>query len=223
MFQFRKLFGLLILLPFFFGSCFEITEEVYVAADGTGNAVITVNMSESKKNIANFMKMKQIDGITIPKKEDLAQLLLEVKQSLSSAKGIRNVQYTSDFEEYVFSFTGDFDAVENLNQAINKVAEDLNKSPYPTIKRDNFAFVKNSFVRYFKYKFSAKNYKKLSIMQKMLAEAARFVGIYRFEKQIKHFSNDKAIISPNRKAIKIEHSLADILTGASSIENTIKF
>ncbi|MFK8104549.1 MAG: hypothetical protein AB8G15_18640 [Saprospiraceae bacterium] len=223
MFLSRKVVSFLLLLPLVFCSCFEMTEEVYVSKNGSGNALVTLNLSESKKNIANFMKMKEMDGMKIPSQEELEQRLNEVKQSLKRSKGITNVKTTDDFENFIFTFTADFDRVESLNKAINKVGEDLNKSTHPTIKKDNFSFVKNRFTRLFDYDLKALNYEKLSAIQKMVAEAGRFVSIYRFDKEIKDHSNKKAKVSPSRKAIKIEHSLADILTGATSIKNIIKF
>ncbi len=223
MFLSQKVVGLLLLLPLIFCSCFEMTEEVYVSKDGSGNALITLNLSESKKNIANFMKMKEMDGMRIPSQGELEQFLLEIKQSLKSSKGITNVKTTDDFENFIFTFTGDFDRVESLNKAINKIGDDLNKSTRPTIKKDNFSFVANRFTRLFDYNLEALNYESLSAVQKMVAEAGRFVSIYRFDKAIKDHSNKTAKVSPSRKAIKMEHSLADILTGTTSIKNTIKF
>ena len=221
------LFSLLISFTLLFSSCFEISEEVNLNNNGSGDVKLTINLSESKQNLAAYLKGGKVEGQAIPSLEELKKEVENIKNALSKVKGMSEVKATTNFEEFVFTLSGKFDKVTTLNKAINKVADELNRSPLPTIKKDNFRHERNQFTRLFKYakdlKLSPEEFNNLNFSARFVMESARYVSIYRFPKPVKKFSNKKAQLSPSKKAIKLEHTIAELARGEASIENTITY
>lgn len=207
--------------------CFEITEEVSMKNDGSGDVLLTVNLSESKDNLKAFWKMDQVEGVDVPKKTEIEEEITKVKKALSAVKGITNVKTTADYEQFIFTISGAFDNVKTLNKGINAVVSELNRTPIPAVKKDNFRYAPGKFTRLFDYvtdfKFTEEEYNNLNMSARFVMETARVVGIYRFEKPVKSFSNKKAELSPSKKAVKFESTIADLVKGQASIENVITF
>lgn len=225
----KRIFQLLLLaaLPVFFSSCFEITEEVNMKSNGSGDMLLTVNMSQSKENLKNYMQMEEFQGFEIPSQAKIESEIAKVRRTLSKIEGLSNIKINSDFEEFIFKVSGKFDNVKTLNKAVNKVADALNQTPFPTIKKANFDYETGKFTRYFKYlsdlDLSQEEYDGLHFTARFIMESAKYVSVYRFDKPVKQVANTKAQISPNKKAVKMESNFAEIVTGKKSIENEITF
>ena len=211
----------------FFVGCFEITEEVDMNSNGSGDVTLTVNLSESKDNLKAYWKMDEVQGVEVPKKAEIEQEIENAKRALASVKGITNVRATADYDEFIFTMSSAFDNVKTLNKGINAVVSELNRSGLPTIKKDNFDYAPGKFTRFFKYmpdwRLNDEEYDNLNMTARFVMETARVVGIYRFPKPVKTCSNKKAELSPSKKAVKIESNIADLIKGQTSIENEITF
>lgn len=221
-----KIIFLLLLTSFFFTSCLEITEEVSMNADGSGSAVMTVNLSESKDNIKNYMSQEEYQGMKIPKVDEIKEMIAEVETVMRGVSGLSNVESKSNFEDFIFSFSGNFSDLNVLNTAVNTLAKELSKkSPMtqtPVIK-DNFSYTKGNFKRHFDYPIDTEMYGKLGFMQQFLLENSRLVGIYRFPTAVKSQSNTNAKLSSSKKSVMLKTNLAQIAKGETSLENTISY
>jgi len=204
-------------------SCFEITEEVNMNTDGTGNAVLTIDMSASKDNLKSYMKRGEIEGQKIPTRQELEEIINRMKNIIQDAEGLSNFQHTADFEKFIFTFQTDFNTVESLNKAVNELATQLNDSPYPTIRENNFSYQGNQFKRLFGYPIDTAAYDKLRTIEQYVLEQAHWVSIYRFKKTITHYSNRKARLSPSKRALMMISPLSKIVQGEVSPANTITF
>lgn len=195
--------------------------------NGSGDVTLTVNLSESKDNLKAYWKMDQVQGVEVPKKDEIEEEIAKVKKALSAVKGISNVKSTADYDEFIFTISSSFDNVKTLNKGINTVVAELNRTPLPTIKKDNFDFAPGKFTRLFSYasdlKFNDEEYNNLNMSARFVMETARVVSVYRFNKPVKSFTNKKAQLSPSKKAIKFESNIADLIKGQASIENEIIF
>jgi len=211
----------------FFVGCFEVTEEVDMNTNGSGDVTLTVNLSESKDNLKAYWKMDQVQGVEVPKKDEIEGEIAKVKKALSAVKGISNVSTTADYEEFVFTISSSFNDVKSLNKGINAVVSELNRTPMPAMKKDNFAYSQGKFTRFFEYmpnwRLNDEEYDNLNISARFVMETARVVGIYRFEEPVKSYTNKKAELSPSKKAVKFETNIADLIKGQASIENEITF
>ena len=210
-----------------FTGCFEITEEVDLNNNGSGNLTLTVNLSESKDNLKAYWKMDEVQGVEVPKQAEIDEEIVKVKKTLSAIKGISNVKTTSNYDEFIFTISSSFDNVITLNKGINAVVSELNRTPLPVAKKDNFAFSPGKFTRLFQYatdlKLNDEEYDNLNMSARFVMETARVVSVYRFQNPIKGFTNKKAQLSPSKKAVKFESNISDLIKGQASIENVITF
>ncbi len=218
---------LVLCLPLLLTNCFEVTEAINMKADGSGDLLVTIDMSASKDNLKAYLQMDKVQGMEVPSVTEMKKEVETVRQTISKIKGMSNVKTSTDFDEFVFTLSGDFDRVKTLNKAINAVADELNRTPLPTLKKDNFKFKDNEFRRLFRYgpdlKLSKEEFEELNFSARYVMETAKYVSVYRFQQPIKRVSNNKAQVSPSKKAVKLENSIAELIRGESSIENTIEF
>jgi len=209
-----------------FSSCFDVTEEIIMKNDGSGQLKIKIDLSQSKANLANYMNAGEINGVEIPTKSDIKKDLQKLKKTLSKTKGISKVKIKSDFEEFIFELNGNFTDAKALNKAINAAVKTFNQTPFPMRRFKHFEISQNKFTRLFQYtkeRFTQEEYDGFSSVVRYLMESANVVSIYRFEKPIKTVSNKKANLSPSKKAVMLKGNIAEFVTGEKSLKNDISF
>ena len=128
-------------------ACFEILEEINVKKDGSGSASLKIDLSASKDNLAGYMEMDEVRGIRVPKKAEIDREIARVKDIIANVEGMSDIETSMDYENFIFRLSGSFKDLKAVNLAINTAAEALNKSPYPTLKEDNFLLEDKIFYR----------------------------------------------------------------------------
>src|SRR3982750_2374922 len=98
--QFYKLVLFAFLIPLF-SSCFEVIEEISMRNDGTGDVVLTINLSQSRTKVASVMLLDSVQGYKVPSKQKIQQELSEAVAYLKKSEGISNVKSSSDFNSYI--------------------------------------------------------------------------------------------------------------------------
>lgn len=222
LFQTTFLFAILIS----FTSCFDVTEEVKMNADGSGELRLNIDLSQSKGNLTGYMDAGEINGVEIPSEAKIKSEIKKLKKALSKIKGISKVKAKSDFDEFVFEVTADFKNMKALNKAINASVKAFNQTPFPLPRFKHFSFKENKFSRLFEYtdeRFTQEEFDGMMSVVRYLMESAKVVSIYRFEESVKNVSNSKAKISPSKKAVMLEGNIAEFATGKKTLENHISF
>ncbi len=224
----RKIFQTTFLFLFLcsFTSCFDLTEEIVMKDDGSGELKLKLDLSQSKANLANYMNAGEINGVEIPTKSEIQKELKKLKNTLSKTKGFSKVKIKSDFEEFIFEVNGNFTDAKALNKAINAAVKTFNQTPFPMRRFKHFDISENKFARLFPYtkeRFTQEEYGGFSSVVQYLMESANVVSIYRFENPVKNFSNKKANLSPSKKAVMLKGNIAEFVTGEISLENNISF
>ena len=206
---------------FFFTSCFEITEEINVKSNGSGNMVVTVNMSESKEDLKSYMDSGEVNGMNLPNQKELKAYLTQIEETIESVNGMSNAEAQADFNEFIFTFAADFANVKAMNQAVNKLTKELSRG---MISIDNrYEYSNGRFSRSFGEIISAEDYEKLPMMQRFVLESARMKSIFTFSKPVKKITNQNAELSNGKKTVKFESSLSEIAKGTKQVANTISF
>lgn len=221
---FQTTFLLAILISF--TSCFDVTEEVKMNADGSGELRLNIDLSQSKGNLAGYMEAGEINGVEIPTKAEIKKEIKKLKKALSKIKGISKVKAKSDFNDFVFEVTANFTNMKALNKAINASVKTFNQTPFPLPRFKHFSFKENKFSRLFNYtdeRFTQEEFDGMMSVVRYLMESAKVVSIYRFEEPVKNISNAKAKISPSKKAVMLEGNIAEFATGKKTLENHISF
>jgi hypothetical protein len=205
-----------------FSSCFEIIEEVNYNNSESGSYLLTANFSKSKLRLKSLMKMDTFMGAKIPREYEINSYIYAAEEAIKKVPGISQVQYHTDYENYIFTCSFDFDSTANLNKALNIVSKEVstNKNfPYWNI----FSSTEQSFVR---NKTPDDSISAILAERKKLLELipdASMTSIYRFQKEVKSISNPKAMISKNKKAVMLKQNVTEILLNPIIFTNTINF
>jgi len=213
---------LTVLLAFSLTGCFEIIEEVQLNSNGSGSLTYTFNFSQSKTKINSALLLDSFNGFKIPDEQSVKRKIDEAINKLKEAEGISNVKAVQNFNDYIFTFSCDFNEVESLNKATKFLKESYSINDKSFSNSSHFTFNKSSktFTRKGDY---GKKANPNEVDDEMLSalNKAEFTSIYRFNQEIESVSNTTAKISPNKKAVMLKHKAMDIATGKQTIENII--
>lgn len=203
-----------------FQSCFEIIEQVFLKADGSGDFQLVLNMSKSKTRLNSIIKMKTINGHDVPSKEEIKSKISDIEKTLSKTAGISNVKSTTDFDNYIISISCNFNKVTQINNAVKNIY--LKENPKGKASENIYGYdpTGSLFIRLNLFSFKDE-YKKLSNADKEVFTTANYTSIFKFENTVIAASNKETKISPSKKAVMLKLNALDIITEKRSIENKI--
>jgi len=213
----------LLLLPLLLlTSCFDILEKVNVKADGSGEYTVILNASKSKTRLASISKMETINGKKVPKKPEIEAKISEAARIFKATPGLSNVKTSMDFDNYIIKLSCSFKRIENINAGLEQLkAENIIGKMVPTqIYSQNTAgktFTRNK-INTFK-----SDYDKMSKADKEIFNDAKYISVLQFENSVKSQTNNAYSLSPNRKAVKLEVPVLDLILQKKPLQNTILF
>ncbi|UTX47446.1 hypothetical protein [Chryseobacterium sp. MA9] len=219
--NFLRLFLLCVPL-LFLTSCFDILDKVNVKADGTGEYTIILNASKSKTRLASISKMETINGKKVPKKTDIENKINEAAKIFKGTPGISNVKTSMDFDNYIIKLSCNFKKIENINAGLEKLkAQNILGKMVPTLVYSQ-NLEKKTFTRN-KVNTFKEDYNKMSKADKEVFNNARYTSIMQFESTVKSQTNNTYVLSPNKKALKLEADILDLILQKKQTQNTILF
>lgn len=203
-------------------SCFDILDKVNVKADGSGEYTIVLNASKSKTRLASISKMETINGKKVPKKPEIEAKINEAARIFKATPGISNVKTSMDFDNYIIKLSCNFKKIENINAGLEQLkAKNIVGKMIPTQiysqSTEKKIFNRNK-VNTFK-----SDYDKMSQADKEVFNDARYISVLQFENTIKSQSNNSYLLSPNKKALKMEANILDLILQKKQLQNTILF
>lgn len=227
-------FAGLFLVTLLTSSCFDILEEYYISADGSGSLKITMDMKQMGEMLKSMGDMGDENGEDPLAEFDEVFGGEEMTMALSQYEGIHNVKNLSDPENFLVSYSLDFDEVAVLNEIMGEGGgfADLLNMPIGEPESEN-----NNTPREFILKgkkFTTKGESKMpepeSEEDKMnmglamtMMQDASYKVVYSFERDVKKVKkNDNAIIGPDGKTVVMETNMADLLTGDADFNSQIK-
>ncbi len=211
---------ILLIITFSYTSCFEIVEEVNLNDDGTGSFSFTVNMSQSRIQVNSIMLLDSINGRPLPKIEDFKKAIRRLEYELKKDSAISEIKITENWEDYIFSITGNFQNIDALNKAIKNINTIFTPKGYTAELYDNFKYENNIFERLYSYNL-INEYNTLSQKDKTAFKNAKYTTVYRFNSPVKSYSNQNALKSKSGKAIMLKVNVRELVTNKKSIKNTI--
>lgn len=219
--QFYKLLLFIVLIPFL-SSCFEVIEEIAMKNDGTGDVVLTINLSQSKTKVASVMLLDSVQGYKVPSKQKIQQELNEAVAYLRKSEGISNVKSTSDFNNYIATISFSFKDVSNINNITKNV---LAQQKIKATNTSSYTYNKTSktFSRKYQAIGSAKTeFNKLKAKDKAVFNGATYTSIYRFESVVTSSTNPASNVSKSKKAVMLKSSIMDLINGKINVSNSIQ-
>lgn len=222
------LFFLLAFVALSFSSCFEIREEVDLEENGSGKITLTIDFRESRSTVAAIFESGEVQGQTLPGQEDIRALFSDWAQQLREVPGISAVSPLVDFRNFVFSLSVEFEHIDSLNRAIHILSAAVDKE-FPLVQPSGnvFAWEKKNFRQLFPFDWkplSSEQFNQMAQIERYMLETARLIQIFRFDRPVQSHSNTQsALVAPSGKAVRIDYSLADLLTGKVFPENSFQF
>ncbi|MBT2564512.1 hypothetical protein J7E50_06385 [Pedobacter sp. ISL-68] len=219
--QFYKLLLFIVLIPFL-SSCFEVIEEITMKNDGTGDVLLTINLSQSKTKVASVMLLDSVQGYKVPSKQKIQQELNEAVAYLRKSEGISNVKSTSDFNNYIATISFSFKDVSNINNITKNI---LGQQKIKATNTSSYAYnkVTKTFSRKYQAIGSAKaEFNKLKAKDKAVFNGATYTSIYRFESVVTSSTNPASNVSKSKKAVMLKSSVMDLINGKINVSNSIQ-
>lgn len=203
-------------------SCFDILDKVNIKADGSGEYTIILNASKSKTRLASISKMETINGKKVPKKPEIEKKINEATGIFRATPGISNVKTSMDFDNYIIKLSCNFKRIENINAGLEQLkAKNILGKMIPTqIYSQNLE--KKLLTRNKVNTFKA-DYDKMGKADKEIFNNARYTSIMQFESTVKSQTNSSYALAPNKKAIKLEADILDLIFQRKQLQNTILF
>ncbi|WDF47686.1 hypothetical protein PQ459_04175 [Chryseobacterium sp. KACC 21268] len=201
-------------------SCFDIIDKISLRADGSGEYAVILNASKSKTRLQSISKMETINGKKVPKKPEIENKVNQASNIFKSVQGISNVKTSLDFDNFIIKLSCNFKKIENINAGLEQLkAKNIIGKTVPTqLYKQNVAektFIRNKIGSY------KNDYDKLSKADKEVFSDATYTSILQFENVIKSQTNNSYIVSPNKKAIKLNGNILDFILQKKQIQNTI--
>ncbi|RBQ08722.1 hypothetical protein [Pedobacter miscanthi] len=219
--QLYKLLLFILLIPVL-SSCFEVVEEISMKNDGTGDVVLTINLSQSKTKVASVMLLDSVQGYKVPSKQKIQQELNEAVAYLKKSEGISNVKSTSDFNNYIATISFSFKDVSNINNITKNI---LAQQKIKATNTSSYTYNKatKTFSRKYQAIVTAKTeFNKLKAKDKAVFNGATYTSIYRFESLVTSSTNPASNVSKSKKAVMLKSSIMDLINGKINVSNTIQ-
>lgn len=220
-----KQFYAVLLFVFFIpllSSCFQVIEEITMKNDGTGDVVLTINLSQSRTKVASVMLLDSIQGYKVPSKTKIQQELNEAVTYLKKSEGISNVKSTSDFTNYIATISFSFKDVSNINNITKNI---LAQQKIKSTNTSSYSY--NKLTKTFSRKYQAvgtakTEFNKLKNQDKAVFNTATYTSIYRFESPVTNTSNPASNVSKSKKAVMLKSSIMDLINGKINVSNQIQ-
>lgn len=212
----------LILCSLSLTSCFEIIEEIKLFRNGSGEVVLTFNLSQSKTRVASVMLLDSINGYKVPSKKDINYELNAITNNLRNSTGISKVNSNVDFNNYIATISFSFKEVSNINNVFKNI---LARQDIQVPNQNLYSFNANNQVFIRKYQSdrnTISSFNKLKKEDKEVFKNAQFTSITRFEQSVKSVNNKSAIVSKSKKAVMLKANMMDLIYDKSNISNQIQ-
>lgn len=201
----------------FLTGCFDITEEITLKKNGSGQYINKIDASSFAEQMQAFAAF-DTTGEMIPKlKYSLDSTFATTWGGYNKVKGISNVKIDTS-KPYVYILTMDFENVEALNSALN--------SSKGTTQQDLYAWEKGKISRkdlplnMGDMKMEDESQKE---MLKGFMQDMKYTIIYHLPNDVKEVSNKEAKVSQDKKTVTLATNLLDVMDQKIKLSSIIEY
>ena len=213
--------SLLVILSASLFSCIEIIDDITVNNDGSGSFKYTINLSSSKVKINSILSLDSLDGKKVPSIADISSKLSKLEVQLADQEGISNLNFTSDYTNFIFKIKCDFSSLKNLQSAVKEIALKENKGrAIPELDIEWLIFENNSLIRSIPHITIAKA-SQINKADTDLMREGVYTSITRFENEVTESENKSARISKNKKAVMVRTNPYLLIQNPQLLDNII--
>ncbi len=218
----KVLLGLLVsLFLFCLSSCIEIIDDLSFNADGSGTFKYNVNLSSSKVKINSVLALDSLDGKKVPSISEIENKINTVINSFKTKEGISDVTFESNYSDYIFKITCDFNSLNALQNAIRSVVKEESKNrTMPELNHNWLSYSEENFTRSVP-KLTTKKISDIKSEDRELLKQGSYTSITRFYRPIDNFSNENGKISKSQKAIMVRSNIHSLIQNPNLLDNSI--
>ena len=212
----KKIFLLLFLSMFFFSGCIEIVEEITINSDKSGTVSFNMDIG-TLGGLAINMGEKYMQSSMLNQIKNLPET---VAVMLKGINGLSNIKPITN-KKGLYSISFDFKNTKQLNTAIYKLFDVKKK------------FFEPNYLRLTKRKLVKKNYAPVlrffvnkyqnQLKDKSILKIISYKSIFHFPEEVKNFSNNKYIISSDKKTLEFKCTLDELLSEKTNIGNKVRY
>ena len=115
---------------------------------GSGTFKYNINLSSSKVKINSVLALDSLDGKKVPSIDEISSKINVVIDALKTKEGISNVEFESNFTDFVFKIQCDFSSLMELQDAVRSIVkEESKKRVMPELDQDWLSYTDSKFVR----------------------------------------------------------------------------
>jgi hypothetical protein len=202
-------------------SCVEIIDDLILNHDGSGTLNYNINLSSSKVKINSFLALDSLDGKKVPSVSEIRSKVTRIEQMLNEQEGINNAQIDSDYSNFVFKLTCDFNSLGELQTAMKAVIISENKNkPIPELEYNWLTYTDSTLQRSVP-ELTIQKSREIKESDRNLLRNGTYTSITRFESEIDRFDNENARVSANKKAIMIRTDPYSLTQNPNLLDNII--
>ena len=200
-------------------ACFDITEEVTVNKDGSGTYTSVTDASKLSEQLQMLAAM-DTTGQLIPKmKFTLDSSFNENFKQYGGLKGVSNMKVDTS-KEYVYKVTLDFTDINALNSVINVDKKEAAQKNLYSWSKGKLTRKDSGIGGMGEMDMEDESQKE---MAKSMLKDMKYNIIYHFPKKVSRMTNKEAKLSDDKKTVRLECSLLDIMDKKVSLSNEIKY
>ena len=222
-----KKFFVFLLSVFLLSGCINITEEIFLAKNGSGKYAMTLDL-EKAVEMMDMLKSFAPDSLAGETKE--GNIMDSVKNNFDvfdSIPGITNVKKEQKGDVFTVSF--DFKDIASLNEAMRKRNKktEAQKDLYPCAPgsfsfQDTTAFGMNDAMKELNGAGGSDSSAATMEMFKSMIGDMNYNTIYHLPGKVSSFSNKEAKLDADGKTLRLTVNLLD-RTKQTTLENKIRF
>ena len=208
-------------LLFVFSGCIEIIDDLSLNEDGSGTFRYNVNLSSSKVKINSILALDSLDGKKVPTIGEISKKFNDVVEMLKTKEGISEVDFSADYDNYIFKLSCDFTSLEILQNAVHEVikSENGNKN-IPELEQTWLTFEDNKLVRSIP-QITVQKTKEINRDDRDLLKNGTYTSITRFYKEVEKCENEKCILSKNKMAVMLRTDPYSLTQNPNLLDNSI--
>lgn len=167
------------------------------------------------------MALDSLDGKKVPSLDEIKTRVSGIVESIRKRNGISNVNFESNYNDYVFKISFDFKSIQALQTAIKEVVQEENSEK--TLEGLNHNWITNSDNQFMRSIPNLKIDRTKNLKAEEIAELKEgtYTSITRFGKEVSKCDNKSAVIAKNKKAVMLRTDAYSLSQNPSLLDNTI--
>lgn len=215
-------FLLVFAISLLYSGCVEIIDDLSLNHDGSGTFKYNVNLSSSKVKINSVLALDSLDGKRVPTIGEISNRVNEITDLLKTKDGISNVEMISDYDNYIFKLSFDFENLAVLQNSIKEIAMRENKGKEIPELEHKWLEYNGEYLARSIPKITLKKVQEIKIEDRKLLHEGTYTSITRFENEILDAENPSSKFSKNNMAVMIRTDPYSLIENPGLLDNRIR-